>query len=76
MNRNAGMDALRIISCFMVVCIHTCLNYKYSQDSLNNLLALFGQSLFRIGLPVFLFLAVISYLIQELTLPQVLFSKE
>ncbi|HHL8374238.1 TPA: acyltransferase family protein [Escherichia coli] len=55
MNRNAGMDALRIISCFMVVCIHTCLNYKYGQDSLNNLLALFGQSLFRIGLPVFFY---------------------
>ncbi|HGX8802304.1 TPA: acyltransferase [Escherichia coli] len=57
MNRNAGMDALRIISCFMVVCIHTCLNYKYGQDSLNNLLALFGQSLFRIGLPVFFILS-------------------
>lgn len=57
MNRNAGIDILRIVSCFMVVCIHTCLNYKYGQDSLNNTLALFGQSLFRIGLPVFFMLS-------------------
>ncbi|HAS1133183.1 TPA: acyltransferase [Enterobacter cloacae] len=57
MNRNAGIDALRIVSCLMVVCIHTCLNYKYGHDNLNNYLALFGQSLFRIGLPVFFILS-------------------
>lgn len=57
MNRNAGVDVLRIVSCLMVVCIHTCLNYSYGQDTLNNYLALFGQSLFRIGLPVFFILS-------------------
>lgn len=57
MNRNTGIDILRIVSCFMVVCIHTCLNYQYGLESLNNTLALVGQSLFRIGLPVFFMLS-------------------
>ncbi|MBT1883665.1 acyltransferase [Enterobacter mori] len=57
MNRNAGVDVLRIVSCLMVVCIHTCLNYSYGQETLNNYLALFGQSLFRMGLPVFFILS-------------------
>lgn len=57
MNRNAGLDILRTVSCFLVVCIHSCLNYTYGQDGLNNSLALFGQSLFRIGLPVFFMLS-------------------
>lgn len=74
MNRNAGVDVLRIVSCFMVVCIHTCLNYSYGQDTLNNYLALFGQSLFRIGLPVFFILSGFLYLTQKLICQQNLFS--